>query len=130
MRITLFPFTETTYKHSNTTQNLSSGVEDLPPPPVTAQQCTDDFYHMTDRDLAIQLRQKELKIQRQKEELTDLQATLHQFKQHYKELEYQNHNLLLHNHELTVELTEQCQLNISTLTRSASKNGIFLSTPV
>lgn len=66
-----------------------------------------------------------------KGKLAELEAKLHQMGQDYKQLQHQNHSLLLHNHELTVEVSAlEKQLDMSLLAINASKNGIFLSTPV
>lgn len=103
------------YSYIETTSPLNTVVQ--------SQQCSEDIIVCDGH--------KDIIIKRQKEEIAAMRDALHQSQLSYKQLEHQNHCLLLHNHQLTVQVNElQKQIEISTLTRSASKNGIFLTTPV
>ena len=116
----------------NASQTYQKERESLP----LTLQCTDskethikgDF---TKEELTVQLQRKDRLIEILKEKLAEQETTLQQKDHDNKQLEHQNHRLLLHNHELTVEVAKlEKQLDTNLLATNASKNGIFLSTPV
>lgn len=81
--------------------------------------------------LELRLQAKENEILRERIARLEAEAQVNQSDRNYKLVEQHNNCLLLENHELTLQIGRlQRQLEISTLTRSASKHGIFMTTPV
>ncbi|XP_019849811.1 PREDICTED: uncharacterized protein LOC109580752 [Amphimedon queenslandica] len=118
----------------NVTQTCQKERENSP---IAGLQCTENYKEtdmkvdFTKEELTIQLQKKDRLIEILKEKLGEQETALQQKDHDNKQLEHQNHRLLLHNHELTVEVAKlEKQLDTNLLATNASKNGIFLSTPV